>query len=183
VRRKPAGEEAADEKADDDGGSAAMAGRRTLDSLGAADSVVDAMDLAAAETDRLTAAATAASGGAKAVAATPNPLMLGLSPAAYVLRAVQVRAASSCIRFAQCPNQPPPACSSVAPLLTSRLRALTVLWKIAGRLEPLIAVNKVMRCDAVARAGGEGGGPGAGAAGAALRGRAAPLRARPVLAA
>ena len=70
-----------------------MAGRRTLDSLGAADSVIDAMDLAAAETDRLAAAATA--GGGKAAASAPNPLLLGLTPAAYVLRAVQV----SVVRF------------------------------------------------------------------------------------
>ena len=94
VRRKPDGGDAAAEETDDPG-SAAMAGRRTLDSLGAADSVVDAMDLASAETDRLAAAAAAGAGGAKAAAATPNPLMLGLSPAAYVLRAVQVRSVSS----------------------------------------------------------------------------------------
>ena len=90
MRRKPGGEDAAADEADD-GGSTAMAGRRTLDSLGAADSVIDAMDLASVETDRLAAAAAAVTGGASAAAVTPNPLMLGLSPAAYVLRAVQVQ--------------------------------------------------------------------------------------------
>ena len=88
VRRKPDGEDAEAAEEDGESGSAAMAGRRTLDSLGAADSVIDAMDLAAAESDRLEAATKAEGGGS--AAAAPNPLMLGLTPAAYVLRAVQV---------------------------------------------------------------------------------------------
>jgi len=121
VRRKNADEQAADQKADDSG-SAAMAGRRTLDSLGAADSVVDAMDLAAAETDRLTAAAAAATGsaGAKAAAATLNPLMLGLSPAAYVLRAVQVRASSIavCLSIQYLQLAPPVNLNTLAASLT-----------------------------------------------------------------
>ena len=95
VRRKDGGE-AGPQDGEDGGGSAAMAGRRTLDSLGAADSVIDAMDLAAAETDRLVAAASA--GGAKAASTVPNPLMLGLTPAAYVLRAVQVTSACAAFR-------------------------------------------------------------------------------------
>lgn len=80
MQRKPdAGPAAEDE------GSGAMAGRRTLESLGAADSVVDALEMAAAETERL--------GKADPDAPPPpaNPLMMGMPPAAYVLHTVKVR--------------------------------------------------------------------------------------------
>lgn len=68
----------------EDEGSGAMAGRRTLESLSAADSVVDALEMAAAETERM---AKAEPGGPRPPA---NPLMMGLSSPDYVLRAVKV---------------------------------------------------------------------------------------------
>jgi hypothetical protein len=103
-----------------------MAGRRTLDSLGAADSVIDAMDLAAAETDRLAAAAMAGGSGGKAAASAPNPLLLGLTPAAYVLRAVQVSIAQFLAQYNQ--------------HVCSRLRSQC-------RHEQLQSPSEVMPCD------------------------------------
>ena len=85
--------------------SAAPAGRKTLETVSAADAIVDALDMAAHEAEGLRefaaarAAASAAAGpGASAAAAAaaalavrppaPNPLLLGLSPGAFVLRAL-----------------------------------------------------------------------------------------------
>lgn len=79
------------------------AGRRTIESVSAADTITDALDVAAHEQEKdqeyqVAVAAANQSGGAsggtnKAAAAKPkrplsNPLMLGLSPEAYVLRSV-----------------------------------------------------------------------------------------------
>lgn len=93
-------------------GAALPAGRRTLESVGAADSIVDALDVAANEERKEAeyraalkeaAAAAAAAGGGEAggklaggkgkgqggVKKPPsNPLMMGLSPGAYVLKCV-----------------------------------------------------------------------------------------------
>jgi U3 small nucleolar RNA-associated protein 12 len=77
--------------------AAALAGRRTLETVGAADAIVDALDVAAneerkeVEYRRALKAASEAGGGkaVKAVKRPPrNPLMLGLAPGAYVLRCV-----------------------------------------------------------------------------------------------
>lgn len=107
-------EAAAGTAGDGDGGGAAPAGRRTIESVGAADSIVDALDVAANEErkaaeyraaqDEAAAAAAAradadglpAAGRRKRVAAAraavkkppSNPLMLGLAPGAYVLRCI-----------------------------------------------------------------------------------------------
>ena len=62
-----------------------MAGRRTLESLSAADSVVDALEMAAAEVERLGKADPAAP------PPQPNPLMMGMPPAAYLLHTFKVR--------------------------------------------------------------------------------------------
>lgn len=76
-------------------GAAAPAGRKTLESVSGADALAEALDLAAGEVERLTAAAAEAvlarskGGSGKAPKLPPNPLMLGLSPSAYVLRSVQ----------------------------------------------------------------------------------------------
>jgi U3 small nucleolar RNA-associated protein 12 len=88
----------------DGGAAAAPAGRRTLESVGAADSIVDALDVAANEERKEAeyklaveeAVAAAAAGGKKAAARARagvkrppiNPLMLGLPPGSYVLRTV-----------------------------------------------------------------------------------------------
>ena len=98
----------------DDGGAALPAGRRTLESVGAADSIVDALDVAAneerkaeeharavadaeaaaaarAEADGLGRAAVAKARKAAAAGVRPppiNPMMMGMPPADYVLRCV-----------------------------------------------------------------------------------------------
>ena len=72
-------------------GAVAPAGRKTLDSIGAADNIIEALDMAAHEVDRhkeSDAARPEEEGRAKAKAPPPNPLMLGLSPSAYVLKSV-----------------------------------------------------------------------------------------------
>ncbi|KAF8065837.1 wdr3 [Scenedesmus sp. PABB004] len=79
-----------------DGGAAAPAGRRTIESVSAADAIVDALDVAAHEAEKeaehaaaLAAAAKGGGGGGAAPKRPPaNPLMLGLPADAYVLRAV-----------------------------------------------------------------------------------------------
>lgn len=87
-------------------GAVTSAGRRTIESVSAADSIIDALDIAAHEQEKeqeyqeaLKAAQAATANGsskkksAAAAAALPkrppaNPLMLGQSADAYVLRAV-----------------------------------------------------------------------------------------------
>jgi U3 small nucleolar RNA-associated protein 12 len=75
-----------------DAGAALPAGRRTLESVGAADAIVDALDVAGNEERKeaeYRAALEAAGRGGKPPKRPPaNPLMLGLAPGAYVLRAV-----------------------------------------------------------------------------------------------
>ena len=60
----------------------APAGRKTLETVSAADAIVDALDLAASEEDRL------AEDSGNRLSQTANPLLLGLSPSAYVLSVV-----------------------------------------------------------------------------------------------
>lgn len=72
---------------------AGPAGRKTLETVSAADAIVDALDMASAEEERLEEAREEAQrrGGGGALV-TPNPLLLGLTPSDYVLRSVsQVR--------------------------------------------------------------------------------------------
>lgn len=85
-------------------GTVTSAGRRTIESVSAADSIIDALDVAAHEQEKeqeyhaTVKAAAAATGSSRKAAASaaaaapkrppPNPLMLGLSASAYVLRAV-----------------------------------------------------------------------------------------------
>eukprot|EP00878_Enallax_costatus_P043401 GHUV01051372.1.p1 GENE.GHUV01051372.1~~GHUV01051372.1.p1 ORF type:complete len:136 (+),score=73.92 GHUV01051372.1:83-490(+) len=84
-------------------GSVVAAGRRTIESVSAADTIMDALDVAAHEQESeqeyqaavraAQQSAAAAATGKKAAAAVPkrppsNPLMLGLSADAYVLRSV-----------------------------------------------------------------------------------------------
>ncbi len=88
------------------GGHVVPAGKKTLETVSAADAIVEALDMASTEEERIEEAVAEAQRkkkskdkdggekGANAVAATvaPNPLMLGLSPSEYVLRSVsQVR--------------------------------------------------------------------------------------------
>ncbi|KAF5835893.1 quinon protein alcohol dehydrogenase-like superfamily [Dunaliella salina] len=72
-------------------GGAAPAGRKTLESVSAADALVDALEMAAHEEERhrdhqKQLAAGGKSGAAQGLA--PNPMMLGLTGSAYVLRAL-----------------------------------------------------------------------------------------------
>jgi len=86
------GAAARDAGRDDAAGATGVAGRRTQEAVTGADAILDAIDMAVHEEKRLAEAAEAAARGAGAAA--PNPLMLGLSPDAYVLQAVRgVRAA------------------------------------------------------------------------------------------
>lgn len=85
LERKPIGEE---EEPPPEDGVSTMAGKKTLETVSAADAIVEALDMAAAEEERIQESR-------KALAEddyVPNPLLLGLSPSDYVLRAVgQVR--------------------------------------------------------------------------------------------
>ena len=75
-------------------GEAGMAGRKTLETLTAADAIAEALDLADHETKRLAehAADTEKSGG-KIAPIQPNPLLLGQPPSTYALNAIsKVRA-------------------------------------------------------------------------------------------
>jgi len=72
-------------------GGAAPAGRKTLESVSAADALVDALEMAAHEEERhrdhqKQLAAGGKSGAVPSLA--PNPMMLGLTGSAYVLRAL-----------------------------------------------------------------------------------------------
>lgn len=81
-----------DTDVDPETGAAAPVARKTLETLGAADAVVEALEMAAHERQRRhTWEADAAAGRADGAFA-PNPLMLGLGPAGFVQRSLaQVR--------------------------------------------------------------------------------------------
>ena len=75
--------------ADADRNTSAVAGKRTLETVSAADSIVEALDMAAAEEERIKESRQAL----READYIPNPLLLGLSPSNYVLRAIgRVRA-------------------------------------------------------------------------------------------
>eukprot|EP00887_Chlorella_sp_A99_P006380 scaffold3.g6380.t1 len=78
------------EEAPGEEGAAAPAGRRTLESVGAADSIIEALDLAAAEEDKADEHRKASDRARNPAAKPPppSPLLLGLGPEEYVLRAV-----------------------------------------------------------------------------------------------
>lgn len=67
-------------------GAVAASGRKTLESLSAADSIVDALDMAANEVQKLKEFGAERARNPRAKAPAPNPLLLGLSPAAFVLK-------------------------------------------------------------------------------------------------
>ena len=70
-------------------GEAGMAGRKTLETLTAADAIVEALELAEHETKRLAEhAADSAKSGGKLAPIQPNPLLLGQSPETYALNAI-----------------------------------------------------------------------------------------------
>lgn len=82
-------------------GAAVSAGRRTLEAASAADALGDALEMAAHEMGRLEeqrqlVATAQASGGAVRAPPplVPNPLLLGMTPGAYVLRTVGVQGGS-----------------------------------------------------------------------------------------
>lgn len=71
-----------------------VAGKKTVESVSAADAIIDALDLASAEEERLEEFEKAGGGGGSEGKSglPPNPLLLGLSPSQYVLKALmQVR--------------------------------------------------------------------------------------------
>lgn len=69
--------------------TSAVAGKRTLETVSAADSIVEALDMAASEEERIRESRMAL----RESEYVPNPLLLGLSPSSYVLRAIsRVRA-------------------------------------------------------------------------------------------
>ena len=82
-------QEAAAAKDGEEGG-VAPAARKTLDSIGAADNIIEALDMAAHEVDRQKESSASWSEEGRSKAAPPNPLMLGLSPSAYVLKSCQI---------------------------------------------------------------------------------------------
>ncbi|PNW77485.1 hypothetical protein CHLRE_10g438700v5 [Chlamydomonas reinhardtii] len=76
-----------------EGGAAAPAGRRTLETVSAADSIIDALEAAALEMDRLRQADKEAAEAERAGKPPPRPLpinavMGGMPPSAYVLKVV-----------------------------------------------------------------------------------------------
>lgn len=77
--RRPLGEEEPPED-----GSSAAAGKKTLETVTAADDIVGALDMAAAEEERIQEARDAF----RESDYVPNPLLMGLSPADYVLRSI-----------------------------------------------------------------------------------------------
>lgn len=79
VDRRPLGEEESPED-----GSSAAAGKKTLETVTAADDIVGALDMAAAEEERIQEARDAF----RESEYVPNPLLMGLSPSDYVLRAI-----------------------------------------------------------------------------------------------
>ena len=68
---------------EDGDGTSTIAGKKTLETVSAADAIVEALDMASAEEERIREAADKSE-----TSITPNPLLLGLSPSDYVLRAV-----------------------------------------------------------------------------------------------
>ena len=69
-------------------GSAALAGRRTLDSVKAAERLMEALETALDEEKAIAMSGDDASNGGGAHRA--NPLMMGLAPAQFVLRSLQM---------------------------------------------------------------------------------------------
>jgi U3 small nucleolar RNA-associated protein 12 len=74
----------------DDRNTSAVAGKRTLETVSAADSIVEALDMASAEEERIKESRMAL----RESDYVPNPLLLGLSPSSYVLRAIGMVRAS-----------------------------------------------------------------------------------------
>lgn len=64
--------------------TSAVAGKKTLETVSAADSIVEALDMATAEEERIKESRKAL----RESDYVPNPLLLGLSPSSYVLRAI-----------------------------------------------------------------------------------------------
>ena len=78
-----------DKDARADHNTSAVAGKRTLETVSAADSIVEALDMAASEEERIKESQQAM----RESEYVANPLLLGLSPSNYVLRAIsRVRA-------------------------------------------------------------------------------------------
>lgn len=73
---------------DDGGGTVALAGRRTLENVSAADNILDALDVAAFESEKYEEYDREKKSNPDAPAPVPNPLMLGLTPSSYVLKAI-----------------------------------------------------------------------------------------------
>lgn len=71
-----------------DEAEAAPAGRKTLETVGAADQIIDAIDIATSEEEKLKEYAEDAKHNPSAKAPPPNPLLLGRNPSAYVLSVV-----------------------------------------------------------------------------------------------
>eukprot|EP00252_Welwitschia_mirabilis_P023899 TRINITY_DN6886_c0_g1_i2.p1 TRINITY_DN6886_c0_g1~~TRINITY_DN6886_c0_g1_i2.p1 ORF type:complete len:324 (-),score=71.14 TRINITY_DN6886_c0_g1_i2:373-1344(-) len=68
-------------------GAVALAGKKTQETISATDSILDALDTAEAESDRLKKYQEDVNNGIKSQF-QPNVMMLGLSPSEYVLRAI-----------------------------------------------------------------------------------------------
>lgn len=79
LERRPLGEEETPED-----GASAPAGKKTLETVTAADDIVGALDMAAAEEERIQEARKAF----RESDYVPNPLLMGLSPSDYVLRSI-----------------------------------------------------------------------------------------------
>ncbi len=69
-------------------GTVAAAGRRTLDSVSAADNIVDALDMAAHQEEALAAHLAEKRTNPSAKPPPANPMLLGLEPGAFVLRCI-----------------------------------------------------------------------------------------------
>ena len=95
-------------------GQTALAGRRTLSSVGGADSLSEALDMAAAEAERREAHAQETRrnpAGTKPLQA--NAMMLGMDPESYVLRALSSIKAVD-LEQALLVRPPPPAPAAAA---------------------------------------------------------------------
>ncbi|KAL4429403.1 hypothetical protein ABPG77_005177 [Micractinium sp. CCAP 211/92] len=87
--RAPLGQEQPGEE-----GAVGAAGRKTLETVTAADDIIEALDLAAEEDERMKEFEEDKARNPKAKPPAANPLLLGQSPSAYVLRVVaRVRSA------------------------------------------------------------------------------------------
>ncbi|KAL4458578.1 hypothetical protein ABPG75_013443 [Micractinium tetrahymenae] len=87
--RAPLGQEQPGEE-----GAVGAAGRKTLETVTAADDIIEALDLAAEEDERMKEFEEDKARNPKAKPPAPNPLLLGQPPSAYVLRVVgRVRSA------------------------------------------------------------------------------------------